>query len=101
MMEGLTACFTLERLTLEGLRADLVTSLEGGPMEALATEVEMVGTKVEMVGKWQVEEQGHAFSNFNELDAFRQKPSGMKIAKHMNSFISGGNMLPAWRSTPH
>ena len=93
MMEGLTACFTLECSTLEGLRADLVTSLEGGPMEALATEVEVLATKVEvvateevdMVGKWQVEEHGHAFSNFNELDAFRQKASGMKIAQQMKS----------------
>ena len=78
MMEGLTACFTLERSKLEGLRADLVTSLEGGLMEALATAVEEVG-------KSQVEEQGHASSNFNELDAFRLKASGMKIAQQMKS----------------
>ena len=81
MMEGLTACFTLERSTLEGLRADLVTSLEGGPMEALATEVEVMG-------KSQVEEHGQASSNFNELDAFRLKASGMKIAQQMKSFHS-------------
>ena len=42
MMEDLTACFTLGCLTLEDLRADLVTSLEGGPIEALV-EVEVVG----------------------------------------------------------
>ena len=75
MMEGLTACFTLERSTLEGLRADLVTSLEGGPIEALA--------EVEVVGKSQVEEHGHASSNFKELDAFRLRASVMKIAQQM------------------
>ena len=79
MMEGLTACFTLECSTLEGLRADLVTSLEGGPMEALAT------TEVEMGGKSQVEEQGHASSNFKELDAFKLTASGMKIVQQMKS----------------
>ena len=79
MIEGLTACFTLACFTLEGLWADLVTSLEGGPMEALAT------TEVEMVGKSQVEEQGHASSNFKELEAFRLKALGMKIAQNIKS----------------
>ena len=59
-MEGLTACFTLECSTLEGLRADL-----------------------EVVGKSQVEEHGHALSNFEELDTFKLSASGMKIVQQM------------------
>ena len=95
MMEGLTACFTLTCFTLEGSRADLVTSLEGGPMEALAT------TEVEMVGKSQVEEQGHASSNFKELDAFRLTASGMKIVQQMKSVHFRGNMVLAWKFSQH
>ena len=64
MMEDLTACFTLGCLTLEGLRADLVTSLE-------------------VVGKSQVEEHGHALSNFEELDTFKLSASGMKKVQQM------------------
>ena len=60
MMEDLTACFTLGCLTLEGLRADL-----------------------EVVGKSQVEEHGHALSNFEELDTFKLSASGMKIVQQM------------------
>ena len=59
-MEDLTACFTLGCLTLEGLRADL-----------------------EVVGKSQVEEHGHALSNFEELDTFKLSASGMKIVQQM------------------
>ena len=64
MMEDLTACFILGCLTLEGFRADLVTSLE-------------------VVGKLQVEEHGHASSNFEELDTFKLSASGMKIVQQM------------------
>ena len=59
-MEDLTACFTLGCLTLEGLRADL-----------------------EVVGKSQVEEHGHALSNFEELDTFKLSASGMKKVQQM------------------
>ena len=62
-MEDLTACFTLGCLTLEGLRADL-----------------------EVVGKSQVEEHGHALSNFEELDTFKLSASGMKIVQQMKIF---------------
>ena len=77
MMEGLTARFTFRCLALEGLWTDMVTSLVGGPMEALATKVED--------GKSQVEEQGQASSNFNKLVIFGLEavniPSGWKSEK--------------------
>ena len=72
MMEGLTDRFTFRCLALEGLWIDMVTSLVGGPMEALATKVED--------GKSQVEEQGQASSNFNKLVIFGLEAVNMEEA---------------------
>ena len=98
MMEGLTARFTFRCLALEGLWIDMVTSLVGGPMEALATKVED--------GKSQVEEQGQASSNFNKLvifglEAVNREEAGRKIAQQMKVFHIGGNMVPARRFSRH
>ena len=97
-MEGLTDRFTFRCLALEGLWTDMVTSLVGGPMEALATKVED--------GKSQVEEQGQASSNFNKLvifglEAVNREEAGREIAQQMKVVHIDRNMVPTRRFSRH